>query len=209
MQTIFRSVGRTFPFHRRSTLRYCGGLLAALGWMAWGAAPAQTTICALGTTALLVGPSAGTISVVLAVAPATGAWTATANAAWLHLAVGNQSGTGSTNVVFNCDANPGATRTGQHHPARPDHSRHAGCDRHAADPGRRADAWQRRLPVFLQQHPGRMLHRAVHHQPVAAVDHLDGGRRLHEHRSQPVPVHLAADDERLATILHHPLALEL
>jgi DNA-binding beta-propeller fold protein YncE len=112
MQTIFRSVGRTFPFHRRSTLRYCGGLLAALAWMAWGAAQAQTTICALGTTALLVGPSAGTNSVVLAVAPATGAWTATANAAWLHLDAANQSGTGSTNVVFSYDANPGGTRTG-------------------------------------------------------------------------------------------------
>ncbi len=110
MQTIFRCVWGTFPFHRRSTLRYCGGLLAALAWMAWGAAQAQTTICALGTTALLVGPSAGTNSVVLAVAPATGAWTATANAAWLHPAVGNQSGTGCTNVIFSYDANPGATR---------------------------------------------------------------------------------------------------
>jgi hypothetical protein len=41
--------------------------------------------------------------------PATGAWTATANTAWLHLSLANQSGTGSTNVVFSFDANPGAT----------------------------------------------------------------------------------------------------
>ena len=42
----------------------------------------------------------------------TDTWTATANDAWLHLSVANQSGTGSTNVVFSYDANPGATRTG-------------------------------------------------------------------------------------------------
>ncbi|MGA2787174.1 MAG: glycosyl hydrolase family 28 protein, partial [Verrucomicrobiota bacterium] len=63
----------------------------------------------LGTTALLEGPSAGSDSVVLA---AIGAWTATANAAWLHVSVANQSGTGSTNVIFSYDANPGATRGG-------------------------------------------------------------------------------------------------
>ena len=49
---------------------------------------------------------------VLAVTPNDRAWTATANAAWLHLSPANQSGTGSTNVVFSFDANPGATRTG-------------------------------------------------------------------------------------------------
>ena len=66
----------------------------------------------LGTTALLEGPAAGSDSVVLAVTPANGAWTATANAAWLHLSPANQSGTGSTNVIFSYDANPGATRSG-------------------------------------------------------------------------------------------------
>jgi DNA-binding beta-propeller fold protein YncE len=66
----------------------------------------------LGTTALLVGPSAGSNSVVLGVAPKIVAWTATANAAWLHLGSANQSGTGSTNVVFSFDANSGATRSG-------------------------------------------------------------------------------------------------
>jgi DNA-binding beta-propeller fold protein YncE len=63
----------------------------------------------LGTTALLEGPAAGSDSVVLA---AIGPWTAKANAAWLHVSVANQSGTGSTNVVFSYDANPGATRSG-------------------------------------------------------------------------------------------------
>ena len=66
----------------------------------------------LGTTTLLEGPAAGSDSVVLAVTPQTAAWTATANAAWLHLSPANQSGTGSTNVVFSYDANPGATRSG-------------------------------------------------------------------------------------------------
>jgi DNA-binding beta-propeller fold protein YncE len=63
----------------------------------------------LGTTNLLEGPAAGNDSVALA---AGGTWTATANAAWLHLSAANQSGAGSTNVVFTFDANPGATRTG-------------------------------------------------------------------------------------------------
>ncbi len=66
----------------------------------------------LGTTALLVGPGAGSDSVVLAVNPNKGAWTAMTNAPWLHLSPANQSGTGNTNVIFNYDANPGATRSG-------------------------------------------------------------------------------------------------
>jgi len=66
----------------------------------------------LGTTSLLEGPTAGIDSVLLAVRPETSAWAATTNAAWLHLSPANQSGTGSTNVVFTFDANAGATRTG-------------------------------------------------------------------------------------------------
>ncbi|MGA3265934.1 MAG: BACON domain-containing carbohydrate-binding protein [Verrucomicrobiota bacterium] len=66
----------------------------------------------LGITALVVGPQTGSNSVVLGVAPTTAAWTATANAAWLHLNAANQGGTGSTNVIFTFDANPGATRAG-------------------------------------------------------------------------------------------------
>ena len=77
-----------------------------------GLHPAAAQTYALGTATLLEGPAAGTDSVVLAVTPATQAWTATANDSWLHLSVANQSGAGSTNVVFTFDANPGATRTG-------------------------------------------------------------------------------------------------
>ena len=66
----------------------------------------------LGTTAALEGPAAGSDSVVLAMGNPTDTWTATANAAWLHLSGANQSGTGSTNVVFSYDANPVGTRTG-------------------------------------------------------------------------------------------------
>jgi sugar lactone lactonase YvrE len=69
-------------------------------------------VCSLGTTALLEGPAAGIDGIVLAMIPVTGAWTATANATWLHLSVANQSGNGSTNLVFSYDANPGATRSG-------------------------------------------------------------------------------------------------
>ena len=73
-------------------------VLAPVGW-------AQS----LGTTNLLEEPTAGSDSVVLA---ANSAWIATANDSWLHLSAANQSGTGSGNVIFTFDANPGATRTG-------------------------------------------------------------------------------------------------
>jgi polygalacturonase len=63
----------------------------------------------LSASALLEGPTAGSDGVVLT---AIGPWGAKANAAWLHLGVANQSGTDSANVIFNYDANPGATRTG-------------------------------------------------------------------------------------------------
>jgi DNA-binding beta-propeller fold protein YncE len=72
------------------------------------AAWAQT----LGTTNLLEGNLAGSDSVVLSVTPAGAAWTAATSNSWLHLSCGNQSGAGSTNVVFTLDANLGATRTG-------------------------------------------------------------------------------------------------
>ncbi len=66
----------------------------------------------LGTTSLLVGPAAGSNSVILAVTPLTQAWTAEANDSWLQLDTNNQSGSGSANVVFSFDENLGATRTG-------------------------------------------------------------------------------------------------
>jgi len=72
----------------------------------------QSTNVVLGTTGLLEGPSAGSDSIVVSVPPQTSAWTASANAPWLHLSAANQSGSGSTNVVFNFDENPNETRTG-------------------------------------------------------------------------------------------------
>jgi uncharacterized repeat protein (TIGR03803 family) len=71
-----------------------------------------TPTYALGTSAVVVGPEPGSNSVVLAVTPNTGDWTNTANATWLHLSPANQSGAGSTNIVFSIDANTGATRSG-------------------------------------------------------------------------------------------------
>ncbi|HEV7926887.1 MAG TPA: BACON domain-containing carbohydrate-binding protein [Verrucomicrobiae bacterium] len=79
-------------------------------WLALSAAQAQTTNYALGTFTLLEGPAEGSDSVLLAVTPGTGTWTATANSNWLHL---NQSGIGSMNVIFSYDANSGATRSGE------------------------------------------------------------------------------------------------
>jgi hypothetical protein len=106
------STPHTFPVSAHGSLRFCGGLILALTWLALSAAQAQTTNSALGTTILVVGPAAGTNSVGLGITPATGAWTATTNAAWVHLNAANQSGTGSTNVIFSYDANSGATRSG-------------------------------------------------------------------------------------------------
>jgi sugar lactone lactonase YvrE len=67
---------------------------------------------ALGAISLVEGPAPGTNSVVLAVTPQLGAWTASTNATWLHLTAANQSGTGSANVVFSFDSNAtNATRS--------------------------------------------------------------------------------------------------
>ncbi len=74
------------------------------------ASPGNVSI--LGFTNRVEGPSAGADSVVLGIFPATNSWTAGTNSSWLHLGDGYQSGTGSTNVIFSFDANPGATRTG-------------------------------------------------------------------------------------------------
>lgn len=67
---------------------------------------------ALGTTNMVVGPSAGTGSVVLGVTSLLGPWTASAGASWLHLSPAPLNGSGSTNVIFTFDTNPGPTRTG-------------------------------------------------------------------------------------------------
>ena len=67
---------------------------------------------ALGTTLLLEGPLGGVDSVVLAIRLPTESWTAVANDSWLHLDPANSQGTGSRNIIFTFDPNPGATRTG-------------------------------------------------------------------------------------------------
>jgi streptogramin lyase len=67
---------------------------------------------ALGTASLVEGPLAGGDSVVLATGSPTNGWTATNNAAWLHLGAASLKGAGSTNVIFSYDANPGLTRIG-------------------------------------------------------------------------------------------------
>jgi trimeric autotransporter adhesin len=61
---------------------------------------------ALATRALLEGPAAGRDSDVVTLA---GAWTATANAPWLHT---SSSGNGNGLAAFSFSANSGATRTG-------------------------------------------------------------------------------------------------
>ena len=66
----------------------------------------------LGADSLFVGAAAGSNSIVLASPSPTSAWTATANAPWLHLSAANQSGAGSTNVIFSFDSNSGGIRTG-------------------------------------------------------------------------------------------------
>ena len=66
----------------------------------------------LALTNLLEGNAAGSDSVALAITPMNFPWTATANATWLHLSAANQSGAGSTNVIFTFEANAGPTRTG-------------------------------------------------------------------------------------------------
>lgn len=65
---------------------------------------------ALGAASLTEGPASGQDGVTLMVTPAGSAWTATANASWLHLL--HSSGNGKTNVLFTFDANSGITRTG-------------------------------------------------------------------------------------------------
>jgi sugar lactone lactonase YvrE len=103
-----------FKFNRQAALCFRIGVFLVLASLAFSAVlgQAQAANYVLGTTALLEGPAEGNDSVVLAVTPQTATWTATTNAAWLHLSVANQSGTGSKNVVFNFDSNLGATRTG-------------------------------------------------------------------------------------------------
>jgi DNA-binding beta-propeller fold protein YncE len=63
----------------------------------------------LSTRDITEGPAAGTDTVTLVVTPEDGPWTATASDSWLHTSA---SGTGSSNILFTFDANPGPTRSG-------------------------------------------------------------------------------------------------
>jgi len=99
----------TKEFSRPSIFRFCRLCTGGVALLFFAAnALAQT----LGTTARLEGASAGVDSVVLAVTPSSISWTNTANDSWLHLDAANQSGTGSTNIIFGYDFNSGATRSG-------------------------------------------------------------------------------------------------
>ena len=74
----------------------------------FGVAPSNT----LSSAAQSVSFTSGSSNVLLTVTPEIATWTATANAAWLQLSPANQSGTGSTNITYTFDANPGAQRVG-------------------------------------------------------------------------------------------------
>src|SRR5437868_185863 len=66
----------------------------------------RITPSTLGSYALIEGPTAGSdADSVLA----SGAWTASSNASWLHTSA---SGTGNGTATFTFDANTGVTRTG-------------------------------------------------------------------------------------------------
>src|ERR1700744_5794457 len=99
----------SLPFPRSPLFPRFLSTLAMLAGLVFGLASANAD--SLGTTNLLVPSVAGSNSVVLGTSTVGAAWTATANAAWLHL-TGYQSGTGSTNVVFSYDANTDVTRSG-------------------------------------------------------------------------------------------------
>src|SRR5580658_6454787 len=104
-------IEKSIPFMRLCAIHHHSGLgfrvrvFLSLACVALRATPLWASTYGLGATSLLVGPAAGNGSVVLAVAPANAAWTATANTPWLHLNAGNRSGTGSMNVVFSYDGN--------------------------------------------------------------------------------------------------------
>ncbi|HSU19123.1 MAG TPA: BACON domain-containing carbohydrate-binding protein, partial [Acidobacteriaceae bacterium] len=76
-------------------------VLAVLAALGPARASGQIPADALGTNALTLGGGATTSSVLVR---ASGPWTATANASWLHVAAGSSSGSGNANVVFSLDA---------------------------------------------------------------------------------------------------------
>jgi hypothetical protein len=113
MHRVIKHPSRTAHSCSITTLdRFVVWAVIALSLPALNPALGQSPTYVLGTTNLLVGPTAGIDSVVLGVSPVSGNWAAEANTNWLHLSSANQTGTGSTNVIFTYDANPGAARSG-------------------------------------------------------------------------------------------------
>jgi sugar lactone lactonase YvrE len=103
---------QTKPQHMRACSRGLCGVALVFASLFLGAAQARATTYVLGTSTLTVGANAGTSSVVLGVTPATNTWIAVPNSEWLHLSPPNENGTGSANVIFSYDANPGLARFG-------------------------------------------------------------------------------------------------
>ena len=89
-----------------------GGSLSAGFWAQSTAATTVSTLPVLASASRLEGPAAGADSVILAVGAGYGSWVVVANDSWLHVNPVTAGGTGSTNVFFTFDANPGDTRTG-------------------------------------------------------------------------------------------------
>lgn len=75
-----------------------------------GTATATPYSFILGATNVVLGPAPGSNSVVLGASATNAGWTASTTNSWLSVPTG--SGMGSTNIVFEFDSNPGATRTG-------------------------------------------------------------------------------------------------
>lgn len=78
----------------------------------WSNSAPSFPAVSLGLSNRVVGPGAGTDSVVVTIFPNTSSWEATPNAVWLHVSPGFEVGAGNTNVVYTFDANNGGTRTG-------------------------------------------------------------------------------------------------
>jgi hypothetical protein len=71
-----------------------------------------TAAYSLSASSLLEPPTAGSDSLQIVANGSPAAWSATAQASWLHIASGSASGSGSASVNFTFDANTGATRSG-------------------------------------------------------------------------------------------------
>ena len=89
-----------------------GSVIAGFWTQAFSSNNASNGAVSLGVNSLTEPPSAGSDSVFLITSNPAVSWTGSTGSAWLHLSAGAQSGTGSVNLVFQFDANPGGTRVG-------------------------------------------------------------------------------------------------